>query len=1066
MRARFVLLGLLVVLPGVLLGAAWAQDDDDPVLPPVMFDPSNCKPAAKTRASADADDAIPVTWKDFEITGQLVDPAPLVRELLAPTMNRHHALTTGARDSIEATAAAFGYHVVGLGTRDTAAGTMAHLHLAPLPMVRRVKVSMTAGWFTTQLDADVQRRMRVRPGTYLPWTPDERACELYEEERRIERYLRDEAFFDARAQITQRSDGGGVSLDVDVDRGPEYVVDTDRIFVEDADRLPPGITVEQIRAEFVERNCVIRGICFGYKRYTRASHEAAKQRVIDLFRKKGFPAVSVRITEPLPDRQTETIEFRVTIDPRRRVDVKFEGFHSVSEEELRRQLTFAEAASFDDFEKEASARALVDFLQTRGFFDARVTWYSPDTQSNPIYQPVVFQTVQGKQRVVRSVVFAGNRVIGADQLADAVATSPAKLSTSLLGTKAYATSAQLAADVERIVALYRRRGYRDARVRVRASTVPESLDSVALTAGLLSADRGGDLHVRFQIDEGLPTLLSEIRIDLGDQGDAITSPEQATLCAQVLRDLAEFYQHRPLAVAPTDRCVARAEELEYREDAIAETRDRLKDRLFSRARPRATVTHENLIIAPRRVAVAYQLRNIQPLRIGKIVIRGNFRTRDSIIARQLRLKEGAPLTSEAVTESTRRLRNTALFESVNIRWPDLESAASGEVNAVVEVTERYDFRARIDLEVGYSSFNGAFVKIVPAIKNLLGLGVSLDLAGTAGFDVGEAIDGNLEFRQLSLESTLRIPQWLIDDLFTTELTGFHRRQVTPRFGPLTTTGVTLDLSKTWARTRVGSRSARVITVGGHYDFRSRERNVDALRPSGANFDDPQVPITTRTGSLGLSFEWEQRVDRSGTLQPLAPEGGFRWEAQLAIYSPLLGGDDWFAKASLAGSRYWPLGPQLVLRSDLRYDHGFPLAGAALLPEVERFFGGGDSTVRGYQDDRLATEIVQVGVPPLDNVSQIRILPAGGNIRVIGSLDAQLRIYRLAYTALFFDAGVITNQWSTVGIDDIRPSVGMALVRLVTPFGTFAWERAVPLRPQLGDDPRGRWHISFAARAQF
>ena len=54
----------------------------------------------------------------------------------------------------------------------------------------------------------------------------------------------------------------------------------------------------------------------------------------------------------------------------------------------------------------------------------------------------------------------------------------------------------------------------------------------------------------------------------------------------------------------------------------------------------------------------------------------------------------------------------------------------------------------------------------------------------------------------------------------------------------------------------------------------------------------------------------------------------------------------------------------MLRADLRYDQGIPLGGAVLLPEVERFFAGGDSTVRGYDDDRLATELVQVGVPPL------------------------------------------------------------------------------------------------------
>ncbi|HEX2688959.1 MAG TPA: BamA/TamA family outer membrane protein, partial [Kofleriaceae bacterium] len=158
----------------------------------------------------------------------------------------------------------------------------------------------------------------------------------------------------------------------------------------------------------------------------------------------------------------------------------------------------------------------------------------------------------------------------------------------------------------------------------------------------------------------------------------------------------------------------------------------------------------------------------------------------------------------------------------------------------------------------------------------------------------------------------------------------------------------------------------------------------------------------------------------------------------------------------------------VLRGDLRYDQGVPLGGAVLLPEVERFFAGGDATVRGYDDERLATEIVQVGVPPITGgmLQQIRILPAGGNIRVMSSLDAQLRIYKVFATALFVDAGLIANQWSTVTPEGVRASVGMALFRIVTPFGVFAWERAIPLRPQLGDDPRGRWHISFAARAQF
>ena len=155
----------------------------------------------------------------------------------------------------------------------------------------------------------------------------------------------------------------------------------------------------------------------------------------------------------------------------------------------------------------------------------------------------------------------------------------------------------------------------------------------------------------------------------------------------------------------------------------------------------------------------------------------------------------------------------------------------------------------------------------------------------------------------------------------------------------------------------------------------------------------------------------------------------------------------------------------MIRGDLRLDEGFPLGGAVLLPEVERYFAGGDGTVRGYDDDKLATEIIQVGVPPLSTLSQIRVSPAGGNIRVIGSLDAQVRIYSILAGAVFTDAGMITNQWSTVTADDIRPSVGTG-ARLVSAFGIFAAEYAVPLRLHLGDDPRGRWHIYFAARAQF
>lgn len=1068
----FLIALVLVVVAG---RTARADDDDgDEVLMPTKFDPSTCGKTPSTTPAAPT--TPPVTWSGFEIKGSLTEPEATIRALFEPTMQRHRALTEDARADIERLAASFGYHLLGLGTRDDKSGTLAVIQLSPLPIVRRIQVDVKQSivdLFTTPLFEDeIKRRLRVRVGSYLPWTPHERDCQVYDEQRRVEEYLRDEGYFEAKVSPRQSKSGRGITLKLKVTLGSKYEVGQINVTLSDP---IAGLSEGDISRLFRHKNCLLFSVCYGIKRFNRADYTADLQEVVSRLHVKGYPAARVRTDfDQLTsfDRRTKKVKFNVTIDTRRKLDIYFEGHDPdvIQDKDLRKQLTFDQAASSDDVEASESAKALTAYLQTRGYFDARVTW---SRERFEWFDRITFRVDPGKTRRVTSVTFVGNRALTEEQLREVIGTRENAFSSKLFGRTTPATSAQLAADVEGVVQLYRREGYREARVKVDAATNAAALGSSALAAGMLAADRGTDLHVRFTIDEGLPTMLSQIQVALSDQEDAITNPDEAELCKQALADLAELYSEPALAKPVSDaRCVGVAPSLKFKEAIALDSRDQLKDRLFSHGRPRTKVTFETRSLGPRRIAAYYRLTDAQALRIGKIVIRGNFRTQDFVVRRLMDLKEGQPLTKDALANGARKLRNSGLFDAVNIAMPDLENISEGSVNTVVEVAERYDYRAQLDLETGGSTYNGVFVTVAPAFKNLFGWGISWDIRGTIGFNAGAAIDGDLKLKQLSAESTIRIPQWMTTRLpvqFQTELTGFHRRQDTPRFGVITTDGVTLSLLRTWQRQRIGSRPARAITFGPHYDFRLRERPVDVLRPLGADDDEDQVPISTRTGSIGAAFEWEQRTDRRGVLSPLAPEDGFRLEAQAswAFVLPYFpGGQDTFVKLSAAGTKYWSLGDHLVLRGDLRYDQGIPLGGAVLLPEVERFFAGGDSTVRGYEDDRLATEIIQMGVPPLGNLSQIRVLPAGGNIRVMSSIDAEVRIWKLFATGVFVDAGLITNQWRTVKEDDIRPSVGVALMRLVTPFGSLAIERAVPLRPQLGDNPRGRFHVSFAARAQF
>ena len=1076
------------VIHVVALAALWAlaaPSAAQPATPAAEPEPplaaSTC--ARKDRPAAPAATlTAPATWNDFEIEGELQDPADTVRALLTPVMTRRTSLTDDARNDITETARRYGYHVVALTTREVPTGSRAVLQLAPLPLVRKVNVDIKQSTFTTLLDDQVRRRMRIRAGTPLPWSLADRKCDLDDEVAQIAEYLMlEEGYFDATVAHEESRRGSGLEVTIQIELGDEYKTGAIRI-----------ANPEALAATTVDRASVIQQfqhdsglLSLGSSRFTRNRHIEDIQRVVKLFQRRGYPAARVHTTfEQDPrtafNRRTHAVDFTVTIDPRRRIDVKFVGQDpdSVSDEQLREHLTFNDAASSDDVEASSSAREIVTYLQSRGWFDAHVIPLRERNQSPP-FDTITFQIEVGRQRPVRAISFAGNVAFKSDVLENVIGTTPEKLTTSLFGGNTNATTGQLTADVDRIAQFYRAAGYRDVRVAVEAATEASALGdrppaSAALTAALSAADRGDGLYVRYAIEEGEPTLLTGVEVAFAGNDPAIRTPEQRALCQMVLADLAELHDARSLAT-PSDpaRCAAAAPDLKFREEVAAATRDQLKSRLFSHGRPRAEVGYDVAVVGPRRVVARYALSNVQTLQIGQVVIRGNFKTRDSIIRSELGMRRGALFTQDALAEGARRLRNTALFDAVSIKMPDLETTSAGEVNAVVEVVERYDFLAQVDVETGYSSYNGAFLTLIPSFRNLFGIGMSFDVAGTIGLDLARYLNSGFSdarLRQLSFEATLRFPPWLSRRIspveFQTELTAFHRLQDRPPFGQVTTDGVTLTLSRTWERKRIGTRPARAITTGLHYDFRSRERPIDVLRPIGADDDQTQVPISTRTGSIGVTFEWEQRVDRQGTLSPLAPESGFRFDTSVSIASLVLGGQDTFVKVSAGGSRFVSVGQSLVLRADVRFDEGFPLGSAVLLPEVERFFAGGDATVRGYDDERLATEIVQVGVPPVDNVRQIRILPAGGNIRVMSSVDAQIRIYKLLATGLFVDAGMIANEWGAVTVDDIRPSVGMALFRLVTPFGVGAIEYAIPLRPQLGDDPRGRWHFSFAARAQF
>ncbi|HEX5059734.1 MAG TPA: POTRA domain-containing protein [Kofleriaceae bacterium] len=1051
--------------------------------------------------------APPIPWSEFDIQGQLIDRKKTVMALLDPTMQQlRTSLSRATLPQVAGVLARFGYQLIGHVTKDIPNGTQLVLYVAPLPLVKKVKVKVRFDWrrtfsfsgslFDKQLGDDIVRRMSFRSGSYLPWDPPptdvRRRCALIEEKRRIEEFLFDEGYFAASVDIEPEFAGSTATVKVDVRLQNWFQLGTITVACPAGYVRPKNSSTcvdpttntafalampeADIKAMFVHERCLVGSYgCFlGPARFTRAQYQADLQKLKEKFQHDyNYPGVRITSSELAAsiDRKHGRVNPVLTIEQRRQVFVDFTGQDSdrVSDSQLRDQLTFYDAGAADDVEAAESARALTTYLQTRGFFDARVTWTRervdieprPGTRDTGTHFDKITFVIDAKDtRRVQSVQFVGNHELKSDKLAELVATKEARLANTFLGTTASPTSVELIADQERIKEAYRRAGYPDARVGTSASPVGSSLDNAALTAALLGTDRDNNLFVRFTIDEGPPTLLSRVIVQLDGGGQ----PDPA-LCAESLGALAKLLDSPQIALqTDKDKCAVTVSDLKFRADDVAAARDQLRDALFKIGRARARVEYAAVPIGPSRVEARYTIKHVDKLKLGTVVIRGNFRTTNTVIYDALDFDEGDLLTTDRLAEGARRLRNMGLFETVNLDMPDLDcdqdrQCSSEVINAVVRVEERYPHTAEIALEGGFSSQNGFFGTIRPTAYNILGRGMRFDVTLTLGQRLTE------------VDARYRIPPYLMRPFdwhldFTTDFTALYRVQDTDRFGVLETRGFGVALSRAfWVRPRTDKHSARAFTIGPYYDFHVRSHNVDATRPIGANMDENQVAISTRTGAIGVHFEFENRVDRNGALSPLAPEKGAHAELSASYATPYLGGQDKFLKFSASASKFETFAKYINVRADARYDQGIPFGGVQLLPDVERFFAGGDNTVRGYADDRMATEIIQVGVPPFDNVTQIRVLPASRNIRVLASLDAQARIWKILAGALFTDAGLLTNQWSSATTDDIRPSVGMGL-RALTPFGIGALEYAVPLRPQLGDDPRGRIHFYFAARAQF
>lgn len=872
------------------------------------------------------------------------------------------------------------------------------------------KVSIAGNW--PIFEEEFRRRLTFRPGQRLP-EGKALAHAIAAQQLRLKQFLSRRGYFDGSLKITVNpaDEQGRVNVDVRVDKGKSYKVGVVRVEPmastggEDADKWQPAVPRPAI--EDIFRDWVL----FYQRNFNTERFKKHGEALVSRYHRLGYPGMRLKATFAVNPKlpSNKAVEVLLKIQQRKQIDLHFRGASAISEKKLRQALTLFEAGAYDDYELSQSAAKMHKLYQGEGYQQARVRF---TRVAGPQRDTVTFHINEGPRFRVRSIRFSGNRPILAKQLRKQIRTRT--YPTLGLGEGGYLTRTQLLQDSARIARFYRARGHMQARVEVHVAPHPKLLAKPAALAAAVGsgAGRTGELHVLFKINKGPVTSVK--RVDLhGAQA----------VSAQQLRSRLAIQPGTPFSLEGLKQARTGIVQVYAEHGYLYATVDR----------PVVGTWRGD----PHQRRIRFSITEGKRVRLGPILLRGNSVTRPSVIRSALGLEEGELFDIRKLELGEQRLRNTGIFDAVRIQVIG-SSAQLSRVPLVVTVEERHDDYGAIELGVGGSTDNFVFGSVGYDWRNAFGLGANIRVRGEVGPEIQSGTLDALYPRALGSE-------------FGTELRLFVRNEVTERLGHLSTFGGAFTVSR---------EIVRYLRAFLTYQVRQVETREPLFRPAGDFDEASQAQVTTRTGSLSTRLVYDKRDSF------LAPTRGMRFSATLVWAARALFGTDDFLAVRLNGQAYIPLPLDMTIAIGARYDHGIPLGGAHLLPRVERFFAGGDTTIRGFEEDRASVERVDAPLSPIGSPTYVRLIPQGGNIRVLTNVEFQFPIWKKSILlglplmgAVFFDNGVVTNSFHGFEMSQFRHGLGGAL-RIVTLAGFLSVEYAFPLDPEVGDPADGRFHLNF------
>ena len=380
-------------------------------------------------------------------------------------------------------------------------------------------------------------------------------------------------------------------------------------------------------------------------------------------------------------------------------------------------------------------------------------------------------------------------------------------------------------------------------------------------------------------------------------------------------------------------------------------------------------------------------------------VKGNKKTKDKVVLREMRMKKGEPFNAKKARRSMQRINNLGFFEDVNMKLnPGVEPNA-----VVLEVDVKEKRTGNFMVGAGYSSQDGAVGMVGLGDSNFRGTGDSINLTYEFSGSDTDAHGYTFSYRHPWIDSketagTLRIYNrtYEYDDYNTDgNLIETYMRKYS---------GGEITLSRP-----VSEYSTNFITL--------RTRDDRYIKHKGST--DRSADTQWRNDNFGLTRSITLSHVTDTRDNAFSPTTGTKVELTTEIAG--LGGDFNYQKYSIEDQRFFKVGHAQVLA--LRAMYGY---GNGHIPESAQYKIGGQNSLRGYRDDQFR-----------------------GNCMYLGTVEYRFPIISKVQGALFTDIG---SAWSS-GLKPEGSHLGIGFgVMLQTPLG--------PIRVDVGHGSTGnRVHFS-------